>query len=84
MHLGRINDLLAAINAGLPPNPAPGWRNLVDARDLKSLETLSRAGSSPAPGTKKIKDLQLNIDSVDVVKILAGKHIVSSRIFFFD
>ena len=32
----------------------PGWRNLVDARDLKSLETLSRAGSSPALGTTKI------------------------------
>ena len=52
------------------------------SKNLKSLGALLRAGSSPAPGTKKIKDLQLNIDSVDVVKILAGKHIVSSRIFF--
>ena len=29
----------------------PGWRNLVDARDLKSLGTMSRAGSIPALGT---------------------------------
>ena len=29
----------------------PGWRNLVDARDLKSLGVFPRAGSSPASGT---------------------------------
>lgn len=37
-------------------NPAdasvlPGWWNLVDTRDLKSLERIAHAGSSPAPGT---------------------------------
>ena len=29
----------------------PGWWNLVDTRDLKSLGHCGRAGSSPAPGT---------------------------------
>ena len=28
----------------------PAWRNLVDAKDLKSFELYVRAGSSPAAG----------------------------------
>ena len=32
---------------------------LVDARDLKSLGAMPRAGSSPAPGTNKINQLQI-------------------------
>ncbi len=31
----------------------PGWWNLVDTRDLKSLALRVRAGSIPAPGTKE-------------------------------
>jgi uncharacterized protein YecE (DUF72 family) len=33
---------------------------LVDARDLKSLGALPRAGSSPAPGTNKINQLKIS------------------------
>jgi hypothetical protein len=36
---------------------------VVDARDLKSLDLYGRAGSSPALGTKKIKDLSIILTS---------------------
>ena len=36
--------------------PTLAWvAKLVDARDLKSLEAIPHAGSSPAPGTSQLK-----------------------------
>ena len=37
---------------------------MVDARDLKSLGTMSRAGSIPALGTNHIRELAILVDSL--------------------
>ncbi len=52
-----------------------GVAELVDARDLKSLEALLRAGSSPAPGTTSSLPLALVLRAwISVSSSFAGDH----------
>ena len=57
---GRAAAFIAAAESAMLPvpyQPGAGMAELVDARDLKSLEAMPREGSIPSPGTSNIKGL---------------------------